>query len=62
MKIVTNYKKEVESYTITFTPEQLRFIKHIAKDLVIICEPAHSLYNKLSELDLPSDVNYNVEF
>ena len=63
MNIVTNYKKEVESYTITFTPQQLRFIKYLAA----IDERAHPiaaqhLFNRLKELDLPATVDYNVKF
>lgn len=61
MNIVTNYKKEVESYTITFTPQQLRFIKYLAA-LGLAVDPAQHLFNRLKELDLPATVDYNVKF
>ena len=65
MNIVTNYKKEVESYTITFTPQQLRFIKYLAAPLgqhAAAADTAQHLFNRLKELDLPATVDYNVNF
>ena len=64
MNIVTNYKKEVESYTITFTPQQLRFIKCLAYlDRAFTGgAAAQHLFNRLKELDLPATVDYNVKF
>ena len=63
MNIVTNYKKEVESYTITFTPQQLRFIKYLAAaGLILAPDAAQHLFNRLKELDLPATVDYNVKF
>ena len=66
MNIVTNYKKEVESYTITFTPQQLRFIKYLAAVSPWPAGPlgdaAQHLFNRLKELDLPATVDYNVKF
>lgn len=62
MNIVTNYKKEVESYTITFTPQQLRFIKFLAYLDCVATDAAQHLFNRLKELDLPATVDYNVKF
>ena len=65
MNIVTNYKKEVESYTITFTPQQLRFIKYLAAAACWASAAggaAQHLFNRLKELDLPATVDYNVNF